>query len=201
MLIYNRKKKQTENLITAISTNDYDLAKYAVENGADVNYRDKNIIMIIYAINMGYWGYNSDFKISYLLLDHGIDVHVRDVNNCSLLYGAVLYKDVRLVRFLCSKYRLNPFDQMNSFNLSPLSLAIKSKFYDGLIEMIKIMKYGSKQVYLNFLLLKYAEEKNVGGINKVKELGVESRKPIFNGLSVYDMIRLNGDLSDMLQYI
>jgi hypothetical protein len=177
------------------------LAKLAIENGADVNYLDRDIILIIYAINMAYWCYNHDFKISYLILENNINARVRDINNCSLLYGAVKYKDVRLVRFLCSRYKLDPFDQTNAFNLSPLSLAIKLKFYDGIIEMTKIMNHGMKQIYLNFLLLKYVEDRNVGGIDKAKNLGAKPRQPFLNGLSVYDMIYLKGDAYDMLQYI
>ena len=192
--------KQTMNLIIAINDNDYSLAQDAIAHGANINYSNKNIIMPIYAMNIAHILYNDDFKICYLLVDSGVNVNVKDTYNCSLLYGAVLYGDIRLIRYLYIA-GLNPFDCDNKLKKSPMDIALLNQFYDAIIIMIEHLKPDIKQIYLNYILLKYIESKNLGGINYVIGLGADARKPFFNGKSVYDIVSVNVDLRDMLQYV
>jgi ankyrin repeat protein len=188
------------DLIIAINNNDYELAKDAIARKANINYRDKDMILIVYAMNIAHLLYNDRFNICYLLIESGVDVSVRDSKNCSLLYGAVMYGDIRLVRFLYEK-GLSPFDNSNEYKQSPMDIALKKHFYDAIILMTSHLKQDIRQVYLNYVLLKYIQEKNVTGVNYVIGLGADAKKPFFNGKSVYDIVSNNLELKDMLQYV
>jgi ankyrin repeat protein len=185
---FNPKLKITNDLIISIAINDYNLAKDAINKGANINYNRKDFKLIIYAMNVAYYAYNKDFNICYLLLSNeDLNINVRDEDNYSLLHGAIFLNDIRLVRYLI---KLNPFDKDNIKNISPIELALQNKFYDAVIQMaIHIEPKELKRFFLNLVLLKYINENNITGINNVISKGANVNIPFFNGKSIFELIK------------
>ena len=93
----NLNIKNKQGLTPLCYTNDFEMIKYLIEKGANVNIGSNDKSPLMNALN------RDNLNVLKYLLDHGGDVNSKDGNNCSLLMIAISRRNHKIVKFLINR--------------------------------------------------------------------------------------------------
>ncbi|ORY20255.1 ankyrin [Neocallimastix californiae] len=117
------------------SDNSLEIIEYLIENGADINYKDKNDMSLI--LTACY--FNKLSIIKYLITNNKADINTKNNNNDTLLIISVYFNNEKIIKYLIENKADFHLKNKNGYNVRTIVRNLKLE---------KIEKYFEKLDYL-----------------------------------------------------
>lgn len=159
-----------EGILAAANRENYDLLRELVDNGVDVNYKDKYGRTALFYIANNSYAKTEDIDAAKYLLSHGADVNIKDKN------GKMAFDDCAYKMCQLNPNGMRDFSPDDKSIVPTLNQALDDNDCSTIVNLIKNGIDPFVDVYGTALFFRLYHQSNRACLKDVLELGIDLNK-------------------------